>query len=115
MDPETTWAHIRQHTAGRRIVVVTNRVDKPLKRTLETLLATRLKWVVCRPRKISSLAQSIKHGTYDIVLAFTGWMDHKNDTALARASSDSDTLYVRGDKGRPTAVMLALSRDLGID
>ena len=96
MDPETTWAHIRQHTAGRRIVVVTNRVDKPLKRTLESLLGTRLKWVVCRPRKISSLAQS-------------------NDTVLARASSDSDTLYVRGDKGRPTAVMLALSRDLGID
>lgn len=115
MDPETTWAQIRQRTSKRRIVVVSNRDDKPLKKMLERLLDTRLKWVICRPRKIESLSKSIKQGTYDVVIAFTGWMNHKNDGVLSQASVRSDTLYCRADKGRPNAVMLALSRDLGID
>lgn len=114
MDPDTTWNQIRQRTTGARIVIVSNRDDKPLQQTLEKLLGARVTWVIARPRKIESLVQSIRLGKYTFVICFTGWMNHKTDMVLSRACLHSETVYVRGDKGRPNAVMLALSRDLGV-
>ena len=113
MDPETTWAKIRKHVAGWKIVVVSNRVDKPLKKTLERLFGVKLRWVVARTRKIGALEKSVRDGNDDMVIAFTSFFDHKYDGMLSQASRRNDhTLYVRAGTGRPTAVMLALARDL---
>ena len=94
-------------------MVVSNRVDKPLKKTLERLLGVKLRWVVAKPRKIDALAKSVRDGNYDMVIAFTSFFNHKNDGVLSQAARRNDhTLYVRAGTGRPTAVMLALARDL---
>lgn len=115
MDPERTWAQIRQHTAGKRIAVVTNRVDKRLNQKLETLTGAQLRWVVASPRAVDALTKSVKAGTYAMVIAFTGFMDHKDGAVISAAARHSGTPYIRANKGRPQAVMLAIARDLGID
>lgn len=115
MDTEQTWIEIRKHTAGKRIAVLTNRNDKPLKKTLEGLLDAQIRWVLTKPRQIDALAKSVKVGTYYMVLAFTGWMHHKDGAAISAAAQRSGTLYIRANKGRPTTICLALARDLGLD
>lgn len=115
MDPEKTWEQIRQHTSGKRIAVLTNRDDKKLKKTLEKLLDAKIRWVVTKPRQIEALAKSVKVGTYYMVIAFTGFMHHKDGAAISAAARCSGTLYIRANKGRPTTVRLALARDLGIE
>lgn len=114
MDPEATWAQIRQHTSGKRIAVLTNRDDKKLKKKLERLLDAKLRWVVAKPRQLDALAKSVKAGTYYMVIAFTGFMHHKDGAAISAAAQSNGTLYIRANKGRPTTVMLSLARDLGI-
>jgi len=115
VDPEQTWTRIRQHTSGKRIAVLTNRDDKMLKKKLEELLDAQIRWVLAKPRQIDALAKSVKVGTYYMVIAFTGFMHHKDGAAISAAARQSDTLYIRANKGRPTTVRLALARDLGID
>jgi hypothetical protein len=115
VDPEQTWAQIRQHTSGKRIAVLTNRDDKPLKKTLEKLLDVKIRWVVTKPRQIDALTKSVKSDVYYMVIAFTGFMHHKDGAAISAAARSSGTLYIRANKGRPTTVMLALARDLGIE
>lgn len=115
MDPEQTWAQIRQHTLSKRVAVLTNRDDKQLKKTLEKLLGAKIRWVLAKPRQIDALAKSVKVGTYYMVIAFTGFMHHKDGAAISAAARQSGTLYIRANKGRPTTIRLALARDLGID
>lgn len=110
------WAAVRDHVAGRRVVVVTNRPDKALKRDLEAALGVKLKWVVAEgPRKVDALVTSIKSGKVDVVLACTGWIKHKVDGTIAPEARKAGALYVRVDKGRPLAVLMALVRELGIE
>ncbi len=106
---------IRKHTSGKRIAVLSNRDDRPLKKKLEKLLDAKIRWVLTKPRQIDALAKSVKVGTYYMVIAFTGWMHHKDGAAISAAASRSGTLYIRANKGRPTTIRLALARDLGID
>jgi hypothetical protein len=94
--------------------VVTNRDDKQLMKKLEQLTQAKLRWVVASPRSIDALAKSVKVGAYKMVIAFTGFMDHKDGAAISAAAAHSKTMYIRANKGRPQAVMLALVRDLGI-
>lgn len=115
MDPDRTWERIRQHTEGSRIAVVTNRKDKALQKKLEELTGAKLRWVIASPRSIDALAKSVRSGAYKMVLAFTGWMHHKDGAVISAAAQASGTLYIRANKGRPTTVMLSLARDLGID
>ncbi len=115
MDPEQTWAQIRQHTSGKRVAVLTNRDDKKLMKTLEKLLDAKIRWVIAKPRQVDALAKSVKAGTYFMVIAFTGFMYHKDGAAISAAARQSGTAYIRANKGRPTTVMLALARDLGIE
>ncbi len=115
MDPDHTWEQIRQHIRGRRIAVVTNRDDKRLKKKLEELTGAQIRWVLAKPRQIDALAKSVKVGTYSMVIAFTGFMHHKDGAAISAAARFSGTPYIRANKGRPTTVMLALARDLGIE
>ena len=110
------WSAVRERIAGQRVVVVTNRKDKALKRELEDALGVKIKWVVAEgPRKVGSLVKSIKSGSVDVVLACTGWIKHKVDGTIAPEARKAGTLYVRVDKGRPLAVLMALARELGVE
>lgn len=115
MNPEQTWQQIRQHTSGKRIAIVTNREDKRLKQELERLTGAQLRWVTTKPRQLEALAKSVRVGVYQMVLAFTGFMHHKDGAAISAAARHSNTPYVRVNKGRPATVMLAIARDLGIE
>ena len=95
--------------------MVTNRADKKLEKTLEDLTGAQIRWVVTKPRQLDALAKSVKVGTYSMVIAFTGFMHHKDGAAISAAARHSGTPYIRANKGRPTTVMLALARDLGIE
>lgn len=95
-------------------MVVSNRADNVLKKILEKKLGTKIRWGVAKQRKIDALVKSIRDGTYDIVIAFTGFMYHRTDTVLSQAALRGDAVYVRADKGRPQTVMLALARDFGL-
>lgn len=109
-----TWAAIRERTAGTRVVVVSNRVDKTLQKVLEKKLGTKIRWAVAKQRQVDALGKSIRDGTYDLVIVFTGFMYHRTDTALSQAALRGDAVYVRADRGRPQTVMLALARDFGL-
>lgn len=114
-DDEILWRRIRPHTEGKRIAIVTNRDDRQLKDELQRRLGAKIKWVLAKPRKIGALTKSIRDGNYGMVIAFTGWIKHKTDANLSSAARKSKTTYVRADKGRPRACLLAIAREVGVD
>lgn len=109
-----TWTQIRERVAGLRTVVVSNRKDHRLQSIVEKHLGLSVKWVVSSPRKLDAIATSIAQGNYGLVIALTGWLRHKAESKLLPAARRGDAIYIRGYKGRPTALRLALARDLGI-
>lgn len=110
------WGPIRKRLEGRRIAVISNRNDKPLKATLEECLGVKVKWCVAEGnRRLDSLKQSLAQGSFDTVIALTGFVKHRVEAVCSKAARKGGILYVRADKGRPTAVYLALKRDLGIE
>lgn len=113
------WTQIRRHLRGCRIVVISNRDDKILKRTLEQCLGVQLQWCVTDSgqgkRRLEALCKAFSMGRYDLVIALTGFVGHHVERACSKSARAGNVTYVRANKGRPTAVYLALKRDLGID
>ena len=115
-DPgEQLVASIRAEVEGQQALFVSNRDDAILKERLEEAFGFALDWLVADPRKIQAASKRIEHGTYDLVIAATGFMHHKDDRALSLACSARDTPYVRAYRGRTQATAKALARTLGLD
>jgi len=104
---------IREKTQGRSLLYVGNRPDEPLrKRLVELLGPASLDWC-----DISSAASAyvdrVASGSYALVLAATGFMDHAVELRFRTALPEGGRL-VRIRKGRPMATLLALARDFGL-
>lgn len=102
-------------TRGKRALFVGNRNDPDLKDTLEgrLKLAHLDLEVGTQPQRRSALEDRITRGSYDIVLAATGFLSHQADQALLPACRQVKIPYLRVGKGRPSAVIRALAHHLG--
>lgn len=99
-------------TRGKRDLFVSNRADGELQARLDALLEFgALEWAEASPRRNASAVEAIAAGSYDLVLGATGFLGHKDDGQLARACRCAGVPFIRADKGRPGAVIRALSRD----
>ena len=107
---------LRPHTSGRRVLFVSNRTDKIRDDKLIDLLAFRsIDACLHEPARIDSKAQAIARGSYDIVLAATGFLPHTVDGALKEACRLAGIPYIRVNRGRPLQCLLRISSELGID
>ncbi len=107
-------AEVTKHTAGRTAMFVSNREDPELAERLEALLRCSLTWVEGTTRRVDAACEKIARNPPDLVLSATGFQMHKVDTMLARAARASGVPFVRVNRGRPVAVVLALAREFGI-
>lgn len=105
---------VRSKTAGRSAMFVSNREDPDLARKLEELLALRLSWVESTPRRIEAACEKIARTAPDFVLSATGFQLHSVDASLAKAARRAGVPFVRVNRGRPVACVLAIARELGI-
>lgn len=109
-------AQLRPHTVGRRALFVSNRLDQDRDDKLQSLLGfSAIDPCLHEPARIGSKEQAIGHGTYDFVLAATGFLPHKVDGSLKDACRLAGIPYVRVNRGRPLQCLLHLARELGID
>jgi hypothetical protein len=103
------------HTRGKSALVVSNRNDPTLDEEIRKLLELgTVDHGQIEPRRLDSLSERVEGGRYDFVLAATGFMPHKADGVLRKASEKADILYVRMNRGRPRACLAHLARELGI-
>jgi hypothetical protein len=103
------------HTRGKSALVVSNRNDPMLDEQIKSLLQLELvHHGQIEQRRLDSLSERLERGSYDFVLAATGFMPHKADGVLRKAASKSGILYVRMNRGRPRACLAHLARELGI-
>lgn len=117
MSDDVVIRRVRAALAGKRVLVVSNRKDPQLKKTLEEALGLEVKWVVIPQgggRKIRGVVESIKRGTYDVIIALTGFMTHGTGNALRGAAQRGGAQYVAAGRGRLTEAMGAIDRDLGL-
>ena len=95
--------------------MVTNRNDPDLARRIEERFAfASVDLCDIAPRRVEAAAKRVGAGTYDFVLAATGFLPHKVDGSLEQACRDTATLYVRVNRGRPHACIHHLARELGV-
>jgi hypothetical protein len=114
--PEDLLMRVLAHTGDKRVVFVSNREDPDLRRKLsETFVFAGLDWCCCGPLLVESLKKKIGSGAYDMVLCATGFLGHRVDSALSHACRKAGIRFVRVNKGRPLACLMALARDLGLD
>ncbi|AKU91214.1 hypothetical protein [Vulgatibacter incomptus] len=100
-------------TRGKRALFVGNRADELLReRLVETFRFEDLDWTESSPRRVEAAVEAIGSGSYDLVLAATGFLAHKEDGRLSQACRGAGVIYVRVNKGRPKAVELAIDREL---
>lgn len=108
-----TTSHVVERTRGRRAVFVTNRNDPELQSRLrEAGEFVALEWVESEPRRVDAVAEAITHKKYDVVIAATGFLDHTVDAKLSHACRTTGVPYVRANRGRVSACLRALERDL---
>lgn len=109
-------SHVRAVMQGKRVLIVSNRNDDARDRELAERLGIvgMLKAIVYSERKGDSATQAIGNGSYDYVLALTGFLSHAADRKLKQATRKAGVVYVRANRGRPTACIDALARDLGL-
>jgi hypothetical protein len=109
----TVDPNVVSRTRGRRAVFVSNRNDPDHQSRLRDVLQlSELDWTEYQPRKIDAVVEAIAHKRYDIVIAATGFLNHKVDGKLSRACRDASVPYVRANHGRVAACVRALVRDL---
>lgn len=102
-------------TRGKRTLIVGNRADRELDRALsEQFGFSGLDRCDLAPNRVESHAERIERGSYDLVLASTGFMSHKSEHALRKACRSANVLLVRVNKGRPAACARHIARELGI-
>lgn len=105
---------VRRRTAGRTAMFVSNREDPDLARKLSELLGLTLLWVESTPRRVEAACEKIVRRPPDFVLSATGFQLHSVDASLAKAARAGGVPFVRVNRGRPVACVLALARELGI-
>ncbi len=113
---ERPWYSVREALHGARVVVLTNRKGKELKNQLESLMGVPIQWCVINRNstKLSSIESTIAKGHYDVVIGFTGWIQHNTDRVCSRAARRGGAVYIRGHKGTPAMLLQAIHRDLGL-
>jgi hypothetical protein len=107
---------LRPFTVGKRVLFVSNRLDLDRDAKLQGLLGfSSIDACLHEPARVESKAQAIDRGTYDLVLAATGFLPHNVDGMLKGACRLMGIPYVRVNRGRPLQCLLHLARELGID
>ncbi|MBL8861936.1 MAG: hypothetical protein JNK02_07975 [Planctomycetes bacterium] len=108
-------AALLPRTRGKRVLVVSNRNDPELDEKLRELFCfAEVDHCEVKNSNVASRAQSIERGTYDLVLAATGFLSHTAEGVLRDAARRSGVLHVRVNRGRPLSVARALARELGL-
>ncbi len=105
---------VRPHVQGKRVLLVSNRVDAELGKRLTGLLGCKLTVKEATNTRLDAAAKQIVKGTYDLVLSLTGFQVHGTDLKLQDACGRTGIRYVRVNRGRPLAVVQALARDFGL-
>ena len=108
-------ARVREQTHGKAAVFVSNREDPALALKLSELLGLSLTWIESTPRRLEAACEKIARGSHQLVLSATGFQLHSADASLSRASRSAGVPFVRVNRGRPVACVLAIARELGID
>lgn len=104
---------VREKVAGKLALFVSNRADPQLKEKLEKELGFEIEWAEIDPRRIQSRIESVRQGTYDLVLSATGFQGHSIDATLGRETKACGLPYVRVNRGRLTTTVRALARQFG--
>lgn len=104
---------VREKVAGKLALFVSNRADPLLKEKLEKELGFEIEWAEIDPRRIQSRIESVRQGTYDLVLSATGFQGHSIDATLGRETKACGLPYVRVNRGRLTTTVRALARQFG--
>jgi hypothetical protein len=113
-EEELRWS-ILPSVRGKRLLGVSNRADPNLVAALEQgLEPASIDWLIAEPRRESAYAARIASGRYDLVLCATGFVSHSTEHVLRSACRGAGIPYVRTNKGRLSACLRALGRDLGI-
>ena len=111
--PNDLLSRVRGSTEGKRSVFVSHRRDPELQAALqETFGFASLECKIVEPRRLQALGEAIEEGTYDLVIAATGFQLGSLDQLLARACRTAGVTYLRVNRGRPLACLRALARDL---
>ncbi|MFT4710483.1 MAG: hypothetical protein ACI8Q9_001611 [Planctomycetota bacterium] len=106
-------AAVREHTAGKRALLVSNRNDPDQESAItETFGFADLVQVAFDSDGIGSTASHIETGAFDFVLSVTGVQNHGTDHALAAAAKVSGAVYSRVYRGRRFGCIRALYRDV---
>lgn len=112
---EETPAAVLAFTRGKHVLIVGNRADPALDAALVAQFGfASLDRCDLSPNRIESHCERIQAGSYELVLATTGFMPHKTDGALRKACLGAGVRFVRVNKGRPSACARHLARELGI-
>ncbi|WP_373046600.1 hypothetical protein [Vulgatibacter sp.] len=92
-------------TRGKRVLFVSNRSEPRLQEVLvERLELACIDWREASPRRLDAAVEAIVGGSYDVVLAATGFLDHAADGVLKRASKRVGVPYLAVEKGKPARV-----------
>lgn len=111
---ELLLGRVRPLTEGRRVLLVSNRLDPALETKLTTLLGVQITGCEGSLRRVQAQCARIGSGAYDLVLSATGFQMHGTDGALFRACRSAKVPYIRADRCRPLACVQALARELGV-
>ncbi len=107
---------ILQRTRGRTALIVSNRsdveLDRELIRTFEFLELDRVDST--QQNKLLSAVERIAQRHYDLVLSATGFQSHSADNRIRLAARQSEVMYVSVNRGRRSACVRALARELGL-
>lgn len=106
-------APIPLEVQDKRVAFVSPRRDPGLLARLESVLGFRaLDFALAEMGRVEALAEEIRRGQYEIVLAGLGFQDAAHDQVLARACRGAGVGYLRVHRGQPGACLRALSREL---
>jgi hypothetical protein len=114
VDYERLLQEVKEKTDGKRALFVSNRADPGLKEQLQTGLGLEVTWVEINPRRIDAKVESVRQGTFDLVLSATGFQGHRVDVDLGRATRTAGRHYIRVNRGRFKTCVLAIGREFGL-
>lgn len=107
-------SRVREKVEGKSALFVSNRADPLLKEKLERELGLELEWAEIDPRRIQARIESVKQGSFEMVLSATGFQGHSIDATLGRATTACGLPYVRVNRGRLITCVRALARQFGL-
>jgi hypothetical protein len=106
---------LREKTGGKRVLVVCNRTDAARDDLLRRELGfADVDHCGIESSRIHGKEQAVRNGSYDLVLAATGFLPHKVDGALVKACRAAGVPYVRINRGRFGQCLLHLARHFGL-